>query len=113
MPDIDVNLTPDAFKAAVQDALNLLAAYPSQGDDTAYKQQLGDVLKPLLAASQHGLNEAATAVGNELHGFVTVMRATLSLLVQEMDVPELELMRAIEKVVEGLVDAQEAHDDSD
>ena len=32
------------------------------------------MLKPILEASQQGLTPAANAVGNELHGFVTVLR---------------------------------------
>jgi hypothetical protein len=52
--------------AAVQDALNLVAAYPSEGEDTTYKQQLGEVIKPIIEASQQGLTPAANAVGNEL-----------------------------------------------
>jgi hypothetical protein len=88
MPDIHVDITPEDFLAAVQDALNLVAAYPSEGDDSAYKQQLGEVLKPILEASQRGLTPAANAVGNELHGFVTALRATITLLRQEMDVPD-------------------------
>lgn len=95
----------------MQDALNLVAAYPFSGDDTAYKQQLGDVLKPILEVSEQGLTPLANAVGNELHGFVTVMRATMSLLREEMDVnDELDLMRAIEKALEELASGQEEQD---
>lgn len=95
----------------MQDALNLVAAYPFSGDDTAYKQQLGDVLKPILEVSEQGLTPLANAVGNELHGFVTVMRATMSLLREEMDVSdELDLMRAIEKALEELASGQEEQD---
>ena len=111
MPDIHVDITPEDFLAAVQDALNLVAAYPSEGDDSGYKQQLGEVLKPILEASQQGLTPAANAVGNELHGFVTVLRATITLLRQEMDVPDLDLMRAIEVAVEGLVNHQQEDTD--
>jgi hypothetical protein len=64
------------------------------------------VLKPILEASQQGLTPAANAVGNELHGFVTVLRA-ITLLRQEIDVPDLDLMRAIEVAVEGLVNHQQ------
>jgi hypothetical protein len=107
MPDIHVDLTPEAFLAAVPDALNLVAAYPSEGDDTAYKQQLGEVMTPILEATERGLTPAANALGNELHGFVTVLRATISLLREEMNIPELDLMRAIEVAVEGIVNQQE------
>jgi hypothetical protein len=82
-------------------------ASPSSDDETAYKQQLGDVLKPILEASEQGLTPLANAVGNELHGFVTVLRATMSLLVEEMDVGEWHLMQAIEKAIEKLVSGQE------
>jgi hypothetical protein len=110
VPDVHVDLTPDGQRTAVQDALNLIAAYPFSGDDTAYKQQLGDVLKPILEASEQGLTPLANAVGNELHGFVTVLRATMSLLVQEMDVDELDLMQAIEEAIEKLNSGQEGQD---
>ena len=102
MPGVHIDLTPDALKAAVRDALNLVAAYPAEGDDTTYKQQLVEVVKPILEASQQGLTPVANAVGNELHGFVTVMRASISLLRDELDVSELDLMQAIEDAIEEL-----------